>query len=386
MNEGTAWTGRTAINILLLPTLHVPIGARSNAKSEIISWKNTIIWISERRKWSVGLRSMHEASRQQNGQENSSMLELVDQQSQRISELEGQVSELSSKCSTLMSELQQKSETIVELNGQIEKLNGSDLVLEENEQLKKQNERLEGEKQEAVQNAMTEVQAYRAEYERKEKELAIEWEKAEKAKQDAEAAKTHQESKIMVKVAQMNLVEEKHLKKAYKAKEKALHGAFLGSLLYGILCTGFTAIHSKAFVSDFKAFFVAIWSFLCLCVEKLLEAAKWTSQLGDKIPQPIVAAIVHWLILIAVILLVGGGAVFLLFLAGNYAYVHYKDGYADTISLAVILISLAVAVFFAEPIRAVVPINLLLLLILVHVLYVGVRWYIKGCRRSRGYY
>ena len=39
-----------------------------------------------------------------------------------------------------------------------------------------------------------------------------------------------------------------------------------------------------------------------------------------------------------------------------------------------------------EPIRAVIPINLLLLLILVHIVYVLIRWYVKGCMRSRGYY
>lgn len=63
-----------------------------------------------------------------------------------------------------------------------------------------------------------------------------------------------------------------------------------------------------------------------------------------------------------------------------------KELYADTMSLAVFLISLAVSVYFAEPIRAVIPINLLLLLILVHIVYVLIRWYVKGCMRSRGYY
>ena len=62
------------------------------------------------------------------------------------------------------------------------------------------------------------------------------------------------------------------------------------------------------------------------------------------------------------------------------------EDYADTMSLAVFLISLAVSVYFAELIRAVIPINLLLLLILVHIVYVLIRWYVKGCMRSRGYY
>ena len=52
----------------------------------------------------------------------------------------------------------------------------------------------------------------------------------------------------------------------------------------------------------------------------------------------------------------------------------YTEDYADTMSLAVFLISLAVSVYFAEPIRAVIPINLLLLLILVHIVYVLIRW------------
>ena len=34
----------------------------------------------------------------------------------------------------------------------------------------------------------------------------------------------------------------------------------------------------------------------------------------------------------------------------------YTEDYADTMSLAVFLISLAVSVYFAEPIRAVIPI------------------------------
>ena len=73
-----------------------------------------------------------------------------------------------------------------------------------------------------------------------------------------------------------------------------------------------------------------------------------------------------------------------LFPEGSFEF--YTEDYADTMSLAVFLISLAVSVNFAELIRAVIPINLLLLLILVHIVYVLIRWYVKGCMRSRGYY
>lgn len=89
------------------------------------------------------------------------------------------------------------------------------------------------------------------------------------------------------------------------------------------------------------------------------------------------------------IVFVGGIAIgvgFLIFLGASKVFEFYTEDYADTMSLAVFLISLAVSVYFAEFIRAVIPINLLLLLILVHIVYVLIRWYVKGCMRSRGYY
>ena len=45
----------------------------------------------------------------------------------------------------------------------------------------------------------------------------------------------------------------------------------------------------------------------------------------------------------------------------------------------------AVLVFFAEPIREVVPVNLILILILIHVLYLGIRKYLKVWRRDGWY-
>ena len=41
--------------------------------------------------------------------------------------------------------------------------------------------------------------------------------------------------------------------------------------------------------------------------------ANWASQLGDKIPQEILAFIVHWFIILLVCFVIGGGAIFLLF-------------------------------------------------------------------------
>lgn len=232
----------------------------------------------------------------------------------------------------------------------------------------------------------TTVLSIKREYQQKVRELASEQSRAEQREREANSLKNSLQAQIRAEAELITKNKRKRLENEYKAITVGHEGIMMGSLLYGVLCTIFTAWNSEAFVSDFKTFFISIWAFLCLCLENLLEMAKWASQLGDMIPQQTVAVIAHWLILIAVILLVGSGAIFLLFIAGNYAYIHYRDNYADTTSLTVVLISLAVAVFFAEPIRAVVPINLILLLILVHIVYVLIRWYVKGCMRSRGYY
>ena len=54
------------------------------------------------------------------------------------------------------------------------------------------------------------------------------------------------------------------------------------------------------------------------------------------------------------------------------------------ITILVILISMAIAIYFADWIRTALPIKLLFLLLLVQVIYVGIRWYVKGWRETRG--
>ena len=183
-----------------------------------------------------------------------------------------------------------------------------------------------------------------------------------------------------------HITPEQELDRKFKAQTASYDSFLLGLLLYGVLTTVFTAVRSEAFVSDFKTFFMVIWQFIVNAFQLLLKGGQWASQLGDKIPQPVVATIVHYLLLIVFVGGIAIGVGFLIFLGASKVFEFYTEDYADTMSLAVFLISLAVSVYFAEPIRAVIPINLLLLLILVHIVYVLIRWYVKGCMRSRGYY
>ena len=327
--------------------------------------------------------------------ENSSLNSQLEQARQSANSSE--VYQLREAISELRKDNRQKSETIKSLNERIGTLSESDNVLKQNAELKQKNSELQRSEQNARQEAKATVSAVKEQYASKQAELERKIASAEYRERQAstlEANLSHQADTRAQKLAENKL---KALQGEYEAKKRSLdseyktltvgyEGFLLGCLLYSVLVTLFTAVRSERFVSDFKAFFSTIWAFLLTALEKLLQLAKWASQIGDKIPQEIVAFIVHWLVLIAVVVLVGGGAILLLFIGVEWVYQNYKSDYADTTSLAVALASLAISVFFAEPIRAVIPINLLLLLIITHVLYVGVRWYIKGWRASRGYY
>lgn len=64
----------------------------------------------------------------------------------------------------------------------------------------------------------------------------------------------------------------------------------------------------------------------------------------------------------------------------------YRENCWDVISVGVAVISLAVAVYFGDWIKFFVKLNLVALLLLVQAVYVGIREYVKGCKRARGYY
>lgn len=50
------------------------------------------------------------------------------------------------------------------------------------------------------------------------------------------------------------------------------------------------------------------------------------------------------------------------------------------------IMSTAIVIYFGEWIKSVIPINLIVLLLLVHVVYIGIRCYVKDWQEERGYY
>lgn len=311
------------------------------------------------------------------------------QASEAISQAEKseiQIQKLLSEKQELVSTVAEQGKRIAEQTEQIEKLNEADNVLKLNAELKKQNEKLKQDKLNAEQEAEATVSSVKREYEAKGRELDRRIGEAAKQSASLKSERQSISEDIEQRATAKYLDQKKELDRKFKAQTASYDSFLLGLLLYGVLTTVFTAVRSEAFVSDFKTFFMVIWQFIVNAFQLLLKGGQWASQLGDKIPQPVVATIVHYLLLIVFVGGIAIGVGFLIFLGASKVFEFYTEDYADTMSLAVFLISLAVSVYFAELIRAVIPINLLLLLILVHIVYVLIRWYVKGCMRSRGYY
>ena len=323
---------------------------------------------------------------QKNGLQASEAISQAEEWKNQAEKSEIQIQKLLSEKQELVSTVAEQGKRIAEQTEQIEKLNEADNVLKLNAELKKQNEKLKQDKLNAEQEAEATVSSVKREYEAKGRELDRRIGEAAKQSASLKSERQSISEDIEQRATAKYLDQKKELDRKFKAQTASYDSFLLGLLLYGVLTTVFTAVRSEAFVSDFKTFFMVIWQFIVNAFQLLLKGGQWASQLGDKIPQPVVATIVHYLLLIVFVGGIAIGVGFLIFLGASKVFEFYTEDYADTMSLAVFLISLAVSVYFAEPIRAVIPINLLLLLILVHIVYVLIRWYVKGCMRSRGYY
>lgn len=298
---------------------------------------------------------------------------------------------------THLSEISKLKSQVQRMAERNEKLNGADKLVKQNAELEKSNSDLQRKMQSVLQDTETTVSAVKTEYAEKERRLALIQRQAEQARDTAESDRANERARIEARAKEIYQGKENELKRAYKSKEEdskrkydtltASHETmFFGFLAYGILVTLFTAVSSERFVSDFKGFFVGLWGIIVSFVNFLLEGASAIAELGDKIPQPIVAVIVHWLLAILTVVIIAGGLGVLIAFVGSKLFTYYKSDLADNISLVVVLVTMAIEVFFAEPIRSIIPINLLLLFLIVHLVYMGVRWYVRGCKKSRGYY
>ena len=312
----------------------------------------------------------------------------------------GQVEELLQMTEQMQDELDQKDQMIMELNRQLnrsltlnEKLNSENRA--ENiealrTKLKQTEEQLTSET-DSRKRADAEVVAWKFKYE-----------KAEQAKRYAQTHQKTVEVPVEKKVpyekcdncdrTAYQKAKEKcdnrkiQLEKKYKQMTTGYESLMFLLAWYSIATTLFTAILSPVFLNDCITFFGTIGKGIINLFREFVTGADSFGQLSNGISNSIVSGIVYWLIaaiVMGILFIITG---FLIIGIGYQVGKIYRKYCWDIISIMVAIMSTAIVIYFGEWIKSVIPINLIVLLLLVYVVYIGIRCYVKDWREERGYY
>ena len=172
----------------------------------------------------------------------------------------------------------------------------------------------------------------------------------------------------------------------YKTKTVMYEALMFLLIWYSASTTIFQIIQKKEFLTDCRTFFDAIATFTQTIAGLIIQIGKEAAQISNGLSNLVIAGVVYWIIRI---LICGGclavAGIFLAFI-GIKIVGLYKKYCWDMITIMVILISMEIAIYFGDWIKTVLPINLLFFLLFVQLVYVGIRWYVKGWREARGYY
>ena len=312
----------------------------------------------------------------------------------------GRVEELLAMTEQMQDELDQKDQTILELNRQLnrsltlnEKLNSENRA--ENiealrTKLKQTEEQLTSET-DSRKRADAEVVAWKFKYE-----------KAEQAKRYAQTHQKTVEVPVEKKVpyekcdncdrTAYQKAKEKcdnrkiQLEKKYKQMTTGYESLMFLLAWYSIATTLFTAILSPVFLNDCITFFGTIGKGIINLFREFVTGADSFGQLSNGISNSIVSGIVYWLIaaiVMGILFIITG---FLIIGIGYQVGKIYRKYCWDIISIMVAIMSTAIVIYFGEWIKSVIPINLIVLLLLVYVVYIGIRCYVKGWMIERGYF
>lgn len=121
-------------------------------------------------------------------------------------------------------------------------------------------------------------------------------------------------------------------------------------------------------------------------LQEFITSADSFGQLSSGISNSIVSGIVYWLIagiVIGFLFVITG---LLIIGIGYQVEKIYRKYCRDIINIMVAIMSTAIAIYFGDWIKSVIPVDLITLLLLVHVVYIGIRCYVKDWREERGYY
>lgn len=229
--------------------------------------------------------------------------------------------------------------------------------------------------------------------------------KLEQALTDKEYAETHQK-KIEVPVERSVLYEKcnkcdqtalqrsksdyerawKRLEGEFEKRTAVYESVFAGFVAYALFITVFMAIRTQSFANDIIKFFQTIWQGLMEASYGILYAGKQAATISVLISNTTASIIFYWVLLVGVIVILVAGIFSFIWNAVRWIGSTYKKYCWDGISVMVSIMSTAFIVFFGDMIKNLLSMNQVVLLLMLQVIYMIVRWYVKGCRENRGHY
>ena len=159
----------------------------------------------------------------------------------------------------------------------------------------------------------------------------------------------------------------------YKKLTLKHEGIFFVTIFYALFVTFLQIVQKPAIRNDFKAMVMTLVQIGRLIYEGTLKAGMFIAKLGDLIPNDIFAVMVHWLLLIAVLVVVLGGlGALIIVVVRKYAIFIYKSQ-NDKITAIAGMIALAIGLFLGEAIKTILSINIIALMVVLFVGYTVVR-------------
>ena len=290
------------------------------------------------------------------------------------------VSDLSSENSTLRKELQKKSDKIVVLNGQLKEQSQIEAERKKSEEAMRAGQKAQREA-EAIRSRceckQSELDDREAEIKRKECELTKEIEnEAEIQISDLRFILEEEYKRKEEHIWQQSLTRERVCADKYKKLTIRYQAEFTIILFYGVIVTALKAIATPEIIEDVINFFSFWWKALVDFVLNVIGFGHSVAKLSEYIPNPTVASIVFWMVLI----LIAGiaiGIVFLTILSVIIIYVRYlKENQFDRYTVIAAITALAFTVFLSGVIKGIAPVNLFALQIGLFLSYSGVRAWI----------
>lgn len=184
----------------------------------------------------------------------------------------------------------------------------------------------------AEQEAETKVRNFKAQYEAKYQEVNEQKERLANRKKELDEMEADIEKSVSDEVRYIR----NELEKKYQFKHNSLYAFFVGTTLYSFLITIFQGFKSKYFISDLKYALGTFKSWIVFVYEFLLKQKPVDSNVG------------HWMFFIGIVIVTIGVLSAVIGSLGWFAHKIYTEYTNNWLSVAIALISLSGAVFFAD--------------------------------------